>query len=149
MGGGGTPGNSWWGCVISNPNHDPISDKKNVIFHTSVHWIEIYPMDNTLQLLNNWGLASKIHTCFQTSLDQNANKKCLKTPFTFAHFSFFPNHLELKQQIHTFILWFPLKVYRPIPDQNGQSLCIPVFRPKQHKNHTLWGGTCLYDYIRE
>ena len=30
----------------------------------------------------------------------------------------------------------------PIPDQNGQS--IPIFRPKQRKKPTQWGGTYLY-----
>ena len=69
-------------------------------------------MDKALHPLNNWGLASKINTRFQTSLDQNANKKFLKIPFKFAHFPFFPNHLELKQQIHTF---FPVVPSETIP----------------------------------
>ena len=38
----------------------------------------------------------------------------------------------------------PSKTIYPIPDQNGQSLYRPVFRPKRHKNPTLWGGTYLY-----
>ena len=40
----------------------------------------------------------------------------------------------------------PSKTIYPIPDQNGQSLYRPVFRPKRHKNPTLWGGTYLYGW---
>ena len=28
-----------------------------------IHWIEIYPVDSAIQLLNNWGLVGKL-TCF-------------------------------------------------------------------------------------
>ena len=31
--GGGTPGNSWWGCVAGSLNPDLISDQRLVIFH--------------------------------------------------------------------------------------------------------------------
>ena len=33
-GAGVTSGNSWWGVPPGSPNPDPISDQKNVIFHT-------------------------------------------------------------------------------------------------------------------
>ena len=36
-GGGGTPGNSWWGVPPGSPNPDPISNPKNVIFFTRFH----------------------------------------------------------------------------------------------------------------
>ena len=27
----------------------------------AIHWIEIYPVDSTIQLLNNWGQAQFVH----------------------------------------------------------------------------------------
>ena len=40
--------------------------------------------------------------------------------------------MELKRQIRSYSPVVPSKT-------------IPVFRPKRRKNHTLWGGTYLYD----
>ena len=61
----------------------------------------------------------------------------------FGYFSFSTIHLELKRHIR---LYAPLVPLKTIPDLRSKS--IPIFRPKRLKNHTLWGGTCLYSLHR-
>ena len=44
------------------------------------------------------------------------------------------------------IFWLPLFLFFPFEDEKRNAFIksIPVFRPKQLKNHTLWDGTYLY-----
>ena len=60
----------------------------------------------------------------------------------FGIFSFSFIHLELKRQIHLYALVVPLKT---IPDFRPKwSKFLPVFRPKQLKNHTIGAAhTCI------
>ena len=45
-------------------------------------------------------------------------------------------------------LYTPIVPSKTIPDSKPK--CIPVFRPKRPKNHTLWGGTYPHmAHIRE
>ena len=128
LGGGVPPG---------SPNPDPISDQKCNFphqFSDQTSKINPYPFSD---------LAFRQKLCGCHYLDQRANKTVLQIHFEFAYFSFLLTHLEWKRLIfHTFSQ-FPQNPY-PIPDQNGYSVCIPVFRPKRQKNPTRWCGTYLY-----
>ena len=70
-----------------------------------------------------------------SSLRLECKQKNFSNPFLI--FSFFLTHLELKY-VHT--------LRRSLPKW---AKCIPVFRPKQCKNPTRWGGTYLYGLKRE
>ena len=69
--------------------------------------------------------------------------ECQIIHFEFVYYSFFLSiHLELKQQTrsHTSV-----DFSKTIPDSRPKwTKCKPIFRPKQCKNHTLWGGAYLY-----
>ena len=74
-------------------------------------------------------------------LDLSANKKVLQIHVEFAYFSFFLTRLELKRLRRSYNPVVPSKT---IPDSRPKwAKCIPVFRPKRHKNPTRWGGTYL------
>ena len=56
-------------------------------------------------------------------------------------------HLELKRQIRSYT---PVVSSKTIPDSRPKwAKSISVFGQKRRKNHTLWGGTCLYPPIVE
>ena len=59
------------------------------------------------------------------------------------HIFFFLSYSFGIETINTFIhSVVPLKT---IPDSRPKlAKCVPVFRPKRHKNPTRWGGTYLY-----
>ena len=65
--------------------------------------------------------------------DKVANKKILNS-----HIFLFLIHLELKWQIHSYT---PIVPYLILDQVGANSLA--VFRLKQHKNHTLKGGSYL------
>ena len=92
----------------------------------------------------------QILTLFQT-------KKCdfyhpfqtlpLKIHFEFAYFAFFLTHMELKRQILLFPLLVPSKTISDSRPKWARS--VPVFRPKQRKNDTLWSGPYLCGVCKE
>ena len=117
--GGGTPGNSWLWCATRSSKSWPYFRPKNVIFHTRVQTSPI----------SNYVIIAEIEIP-------------TKTISEFAHFSFFLTHLDLKGWLRSYT---PVVVSKIIPDSRPKwSKCIPVFRPNQLKNHTLWGGTNVY-----
>ena len=65
----------------------------------------------------------------------------------FCHFYFVLIHLELDKYVHT-LPQFPRKLY-PIPDQNGQSVYRPVFRPKGRKTPPIGVAHTYIAYIKE
>ena len=130
--------------VLNSPNPEPISNP---------------PKNNFPHPFS--GQTSKIHTCFQTwPLGRNyviVTKKFFKSIKWIRNFRilivFFPSYSFGIETINTFItLCSSLKT---IPDSRPKwAKCIPVFRPKRHKNSTRWGGTYLCslswrDYLPE
>ena len=117
----------------SSSNPDPISDQKSHFPHPF--------SDQT----------SKIHTRFQTwALGRNyvisyiraQTKKILQIHFEFAYFLFLSYSFEMETINFSYIPVVPSKT---IPDSRLKwAKCIPVFRAKQRKNPTRWGGTCLF-----
>ena len=51
-------------------------------------------------------------------------------------------HLEFKRKICSYNFVVPLKTYIQFQTIMGKAYThIPIFRPKELKNHTRWGGT--------
>ena len=99
VGGGGIPGNLWWGCAARLSKSWSYFRPKKVIFHTRRQ------------------TCRKQKLCYHY-LDWNASKKI---SFEFAYCSFLLIYLELKWQTHSYTPVLPRKPY-PIPDQNRQYL---------------------------
>ena len=76
-----------------------------------------------------------------------AGYRFLKIHFEFAYFAFFVTHMELKRQILLFPLLVPSKTISDSRPKWARS--VPVFRPKQRKNDTLWSGTYLCGVCKE
>ena len=112
---GGTPGNSWWGCI-----------QMLTLFQTKkFHFSDPFS-----------DLASK-KLC-RHYLDWNTNKNnFLIYTFLFLSYSF---GIE---RINTFIRSRSSLENQPDSRPKWEK-SIPVFRPKQRKNPTLWSGTFLY-----
>ena len=98
--------------------------------------------------------ACKIHIRFQTwplrnyviiytEIKTRTNTIHLKIHFQFAYFTFFLAHVELRR------LSFPLLVPSKTISRPKWAKSIPVFRPKQRRNDTLWSGTYLCGVCKE
>ena len=48
--------------VIHRINHYPENKTSIRETHCTIHWLEIYPGDSAIHLLNNWGLECKQET---------------------------------------------------------------------------------------
>ena len=137
-GGGGTPRNSWWECAARFSEFWPYFRAKNVIFHNRFQtWlfksIPVFRPDSA-KILSSLLRLERQQTRF------------LKIHFELAYFSFSLVHLKLKRQTR---LYTPVVSSKTIPDSRPKwAKSIPVFRPKRRKNHTLWGGTCLYSLYK-
>ena len=85
---------------------------------------------------------SKIHTRL---LRLECKQKNSSNPFRIRIFLFLSHSFGIKM-INMFI--HSVVPSKTIPDSRPTwAKCIPVFRPKRHKNPTPWGGTYLHKYI--
>ena len=138
MGGGGTPGNSWWGCAARFSKSWSYFRPKNVIPHPF--------SDQT----------SKIHTRFQTLplgkimsslLRLESKQKISSNVFRICIFLFSCSYSFGIETINTFVhSRSSIENYTRFQTKMGKS--IPVFRPKRPKIHTLCGGTNLHGLYR-
>ena len=121
--GAGTPGDSWWGCAVGFLKSRPYFRPKNVIFHTRFQ---------TWALGRNYAI-----TCIRAQ-----TKKFFKLISNSHIFLFLSYSFEMEAIDFSYIPVVPSKT---IPDSRLKwAKCIQVFRAKQRKNPTRWGGTYLF-----
>ena len=127
-----TPGNSWWGCAARFSESWPYFRPKNVIFHTRFQ--TRLALKSTIPIFRP-GPKAEIMSSF---LGLECKQKFLRIHFKFIYFFFVLMYLKLKQQLHSYSPVVPSKT---IPYSRPKwAKCLPVFRPKRTKNHTLWSG---------
>ena len=114
------------GVPLGSPNLDPVSDQKNIIFHTrfQIRALKFIPV------FRPGALQPEIWS---------ANKKILQIHFELVYFSFFLTHFGI-ETINTFIhSRSSLKNHIRFQSRIGKA-GIPFFRPKRRKNRARWAA---------
>ena len=116
----------------------------NIVDATYAHyaWITktygLYSSHDALHVPNLLGVVASVCTLLPTRTQQ------LRTLLRL--FARSLTHLELKRQKRSYTSAVPLKT---ISDSRPKwAKCIPVFRPRQRKSPTQWGGTYLYSLYK-
>ena len=122
---GGTPRHSCRGCAAQFPKSWPY-------FRPKCH----FPLPFS-------DLVSKIYTRFQTYVSRNyVTITGIRTPAK----RFLKIHSKFTYRLSFFFIrnWNDKYVCLFWDSRQTWAKSIPVFRPKRHNDHTLWGGTYLY-----
>ena len=135
--GGGTPGNSWWGCAARFSKSWPYFRPKNVIFHTC---FQTRPL--TSIPVFRPGLQAEI---MLSLLRLERQQKNALNPFRIGTFLFLSYSFGI-ELINMFIHSRSSLENHTRFQTKMTNVCIPipVFRPKRRKNPTRWGSTYLY-----
>ena len=126
---GGTPGNSRWGFAARFSKSWPYFRPKNVIFHTR---FQTRPVGRNYFIIT-WIRAQTKK--FFKSISNSHVSPFLVLIWNWKDKEFMNSRSSLEN--HT---QFQSKL--------KCAKCIPVFRPKWHKNRTWWGGTYLYSLLK-
>ena len=147
--GGGTPGNSWWGCAALFSKSYPYLRPPKMLFSTPV----FRPDLQSPYTFPDLALTQKLCNHFSLRLERKQKHKTfLQMHFKFAYFYFFLIHLELKGLIRSHTPVVPSKT---IPDSRSKwAQCIPVSDQRRPKTipFSLWliygsnppTGHCLF-----
>ena len=128
------------GLQPCSPNPDPISDQKNVIFHTRLQ-------TRSLKSIPVFRLGLKAVIMWLSLLRLERKQNSSSNPFRFRIFLCLSYSIGMETVNFSSVPMVPSK---PIPDSRPKwAQCTPVFRPKRHKNLPNGAAHTYIAYLRD